>query len=221
MRGVVVFGQVARGGAFVGVNNITVLFFLFHNLNMEPVVKQVFSEEEADDIFEYLKTKNFEYHKPYKRYNKIVKVPRGQASYTLDETIHYNYGKTAGGSPPNEVMDERMKSITRKVNEVLGANYNTILMNVYKDGNDAIGGHQDNENGWAPNTGFATIAFGCERPFVIEKIDTKGRTRIRHQNGMVIEMPYPMNHHFLHGVPICSNKVATKWRISLTLREII
>ena len=71
----------------------------------------------------------------------------------------------------------------------------------------------------AKATTTTTTKAVCRKLWIPQKIDTKGRTRIRHQNGM--EMPYPMNHHFLHGVPICSNKVATKWRISLTLREII
>jgi hypothetical protein len=182
---------------------------------MEPIVKQIFTTEEAEDIFKFLETKNFEYHKAYKRFNKTVKVPRGQASYTLDETIHYDYGRTAGGSPPNEIMCERLKEITKKTNEALGRNYNTILMNVYKDGKDCIGGHKDNENGWVENTGFATLAFGCERPFMIEK--DKVRKRILHKNGWVIEMPYPMNHHYLHSVPACKSD---RWRISLTFREI-
>ena len=47
-------------------------------------------------------TLEIEYHKPYKRFNQIVKVPRGQASYTLDDTIHYDY-KVSGGSPPNYI----------------------------------------------------------------------------------------------------------------------
>jgi alkylated DNA repair dioxygenase AlkB len=188
---------------------------------IEPITKQIYTPEEAEEIFKFLETKTFEYHKQYKRYNKIVKVPRGQASYTLDESIHYNYGSTAGGSPPNEIMCDRLKEITRKTNEALGSNYNTILMNVYKDGKDAIGGHKDNENGWAKETGFATLSFGCERPFMIEKIDTKERKRILHKNGMVIEMPYPMNHYYYHSVPSCSPKIATRWRISLTFREIV
>jgi alkylated DNA repair dioxygenase AlkB len=193
----------------------------FKTPDIEPIVKQIFTAEEAEDIFNFLKEKNFEYHKPYVRYNKVVKVPRGQASYTLHENIHYNYGKIAGSSPPNEIMCDRLKEITRRTNEALGRNYNTILMNVYKDGKDAIGGHKDNENGWAEKSGFATLAFGCERPFMIEKCDTLTRQRILHKNGMVIEMPYPMNHHYFHSVPSCSAKIATRWRISLTFREIV
>ena len=188
---------------------------------IDPVVKRVFTSEEAEDIFKFLETKNFEYHKQYKRYNKMVKVPRGQASYTLDENIHYNYGSTAGGSPPNEIMCDKLKDITKRTNEVLGTNYNTILMNVYKDGKDSIGAHKDNENGWVENTGFATLSFGCDRPFIIEKIDTKERKRIIHKAGEVIEMPYPMNHYYMHSIPPCSSKIASRWRISLTFREII
>ncbi len=187
---------------------------------MAIIVKRIFTEEESEDIFEFLKTKEFEYHKPYKRYNKIVKVPRGQASFTLHERIHYDYGKTAGGSPPNEVMCDRLKAITQKVNETLGRNYNTILMNVYKDNKDAIGSHQDNENGWVKETGFATLAFGCERPFVIQEIATGEKQKILHKSGEVIEMPYPMNTYYTHAVPACSKAMANEWRISLTFREI-
>ena len=187
---------------------------------MPIIVKRIFTEEESEDIFEFLKTKKFEYHKLYKRYNKIVKVPRGQASFTLNENIYYDYGKTAGGSPPNEIMCDRLKEITQKVNKELGRNYHTILMNVYKDNKDAIGAHQDNENGWLKETGFAKLAFGCERPFVVKEIATGEKEKIMHKTGEVIEMPYPMNTYYTHSVPACAKDMAKQWRISLTFREI-
>ena len=140
---------------------------------MQAILTQIFTEAEAEEIFDYLLTKDIEYHKPYKRFNQMVKVPRGQASYTLSEKIHYNYGNTAGGSPVNEVMDEKLREITQRVNEATGNNYNTILMNVYKDGKDNIALHQDKEDDWVAGTGFATVAFGAERPFLIEDNATK------------------------------------------------
>jgi len=184
---------------------------------MQAILTQIFTEDEADEIYDYLLTKEIEYHKPYKRFNRMVKVPRGQASYTLSEKIHYNYGNTAGGSPVNEVMDERLKEITRRVNEATGNNYNTILMNVYKDGRDNIALHQDKEFQWVPGTGFATVAFGVARPFQIEHNDTKEKQRILHRKGLCIEMPYPMNQHYKHGIPTCSTD---QCRISLTFREV-
>ena len=122
--------------------------------------KQIYAPEECADLFPFLDTLEVEYHKPYKRFNQIVKVPRGQASYTLDDTIHYDY-KVSGGSPPNYIMCETLKQITARVNEVLGTNFNTILLNKYKHGDDCIGFHKDRETGWAKGSGFATLAFGA------------------------------------------------------------
>ena len=177
---------------------------------------QIYTSNEADDIYQYLLGKQVEYHKPYKRYNKTVKVPRGQASYTIDSSIHYDYG-VSGGSPINEVMDDRMKEITNKVNETLNTNYNTILMNVYINGKDSIGLHHDKETGWVDDTGFATLSFGAERTFLLECNKTKVKTKLFHLHGSVIDMPYPMNHQYKHGVPPCSG---TECRISLTFRQI-
>ena len=178
---------------------------------------RIFEEEETKDILEYLLNKDYEYHKPYMRFGKMAKVPRGQASYTLNENIHYDY-KVAGGSPPNEIMDKKLKEITSKVNEKCGTNYNTILMNVYKDGKDCIGQHKDKTNGWVEHTGFATLSFGATRNFDIINEDTGILTRIPHKNGYVIDMPYPLNNHNTHGVP-SQPRVKTE-RVSLTFREI-
>ena len=49
---------------------------------------------------------------------------------------------------------DTLRRITARVNERLGTNFNTILMNVYKDGEDCIGYHRDRETGWAPGTGL-------------------------------------------------------------------
>ncbi len=179
--------------------------------------KTIYNDDESKEIFNYLKEKEIEYHKPYKRFNKIVKVPRGQASYTLNEDIHYNYG-VSGGSPINEVMDDTLKEITKRVNDTLDTNFNTILMNVYKDGHDCIGFHMDKEKDWVENTGFATLAFGAERDFIIRENETKVCSNILHTNGSVIYCPYPMNHTHQHAIP--KRLKIKNWRISLTFREI-
>ena len=180
--------------------------------------KKIFETEESEEILKYLLNKNYEYHKPYMRFGKIVKVPRGQASYTIDDSIHYNY-KVSGGSPPNEVMCNKLKEITEKVNKELNTNYNTILMNVYKDGKDCIGQHKDKEDGWVESTGFATLAFGATRNFDIINDETEILTRIPHKSGYIINMNYPLNSENTHGIP-SQPRVKTE-RVSLTFREII
>jgi alkylated DNA repair dioxygenase AlkB len=109
---------------------------------------KIFDAAECEDIYNHLNGKDFEYHKEYMRFGKMVKVPRGQASYTLNEEIHYDYG-VSGGSPVNEIMDVKLKQITENVNLKLGTTYNTILMNVYVNGDDSIAFHKESD--WAEN----------------------------------------------------------------------
>ena len=172
--------------------------------------------EERQQLFEYLDNP-VEYHKPYKRFNQIVKVPRGQASYTLSDDIHYDY-KVSGGSPPNHVMCDKLREITSRVSEKLGTQFNTILLNKYKDGEDCIGYHRDRETGWTPGTGFATLSFGAKRDFLIKNEATGEVTTVAHNDGWVLQVPHPMNQENLHAVP--KRKRVKDCRISLTFRDI-
>tara|TARA_R110001606_G_scaffold277105_1_gene425187 strand:- start:44 stop:628 length:585 start_codon:yes stop_codon:yes gene_type:complete len=184
-------------------------------------IEKIYNDsEELKNIFNYLDSLEIEYRKQYKgMYGRTMSVPRGQASFTLTPDIHYDY-KVSGGSPPNKVMCNKLKEITEKVNKTFNTNYNTILMNVYKDGEDCIGFHRDKTNGWAENSGFCTLSFGAERDFIIRKIDNiNDKQSIIHENGMAINMPYPMNDIYHHSVP--KRKKIKDTRISLTFREII
>ena len=176
------------------------------------------SPTECQAMFQYLDGLEVEYHKPYKRFNQMVKVPRGQASYTLTSDIHYDY-KVSGGSPPNYVMCEKLREITARVNSKLGSQFNTILLNKYKDGDDCIGYHRDKETGWRPDTGFATLAFGAERDFLLKHEESGIVETTSHRDGWVLHLPSPMNQEYLHAVP--KRKRVKECRISLTFREIL
>ena len=71
---------------------------------------------------------------------------------------------------------------------------------------------------WAPDTGFATLAFGATRDFQIKNDDTNLTTTTKHEAGQVIYFPYPLNHHNTHSIP--KRKRVKSCRISLTFREI-
>ena len=145
-------------------------------------------------------------------------MPRGQASFTLNDTIHYDY-KVSGGSPPNTLMCDQFKAITLHVNEVLGTTFNTILLNKYKDGEDCIGYHHDRATGWAEGTGFATLACGAERDFLVRHEESGETQAIAHRDGHVMYLPHPMNSTHFHAVP--NRKRVKACRISLTIRKIV
>ena len=79
-------------------------------------------------------------------------------------------------------MCDQRKAITARVNEVLGTNFITILLNEYEDGEDCIGFHRDLETGWAEGTGFATFAFGAARDFVVRHKESGETQTIAHRD---------------------------------------
>jgi hypothetical protein len=78
-----------------------------------PIIAHIFTAHEATQPFNHLVDLEFEYHKPNLRFDKPVKVPRGQASSTLDETIHYSCpvrtdnGHNPEQSPPSSMVAQR------------------------------------------------------------------------------------------------------------------
>ena len=115
-------------------------------------------------------------------------------------------------------MDETLRTITARVNEALGTRFNTILMNVYRSGDDCFAFHRDSTDGWVPGSGFATLSFGAVRDFQLRNNETRAVTTFAHEPGVIIYMPHPMNDHFTHGIP--KRKRVSDCRISLTFREI-
>tara|TARA_R110002110_G_scaffold53349_2_gene154164 strand:+ start:98 stop:682 length:585 start_codon:yes stop_codon:yes gene_type:complete len=181
-------------------------------------IKKIYDNEESDHIFKELDKIPTRYRLEYKRFGKPAVVPRGQTAYTTDDTIYYNYGNIAGGSPNVSVMNDFLLKICNDVNKSLNTNFNTILLNKYKNGLDGIGLHKDNMNGWVKDTGFATIAFGNERDFHIKEDESNILTTVLHKRGEVIHFKHPLNLHFRHGIP--KRKRINDCRISLTFREI-
>ena len=133
------------------------------------MIRRIYDAEMSDVILDHLLTLPVEYRE-YKRYNKVVCVPRGQLAFTTSSSIHYDYGKVSGGTPSVLVLKQgdRLMDITSDVNKALGTEFNTILMNVYRDGSDYISAHKDNTTGWVEGTGFATLSFGATRDFIIK-----------------------------------------------------
>lgn len=63
---------------------------------------------------------------------------------------------------------------TLKVHGALpGSQFNSLLLNRYKGGNDNVGWHADDEKLYGPTPEIASVSFGCEREFLLKKRPTK------------------------------------------------
>lgn len=60
--------------------------------------------------------------------------------------------------------------LNMKVHKALpGSNFNSLLLNRYKGGNDYVGWHSDDEKLYGLTPEIASVSFGCDRDFLLKK----------------------------------------------------
>ena len=57
----------------------------------------------------------------------------------------------------------------KDINKKTGRNFNTVLINQYKNGKDNISYHRDDQKNWHPEAGVLTLSFGSKRDFLLRK----------------------------------------------------
>lgn len=99
-----------------------------------------------------------------------------------------------------------------------GEKFNSCLLNLYHNGNEGMGWHQDNEKELGENPVIASLSLGAERKFSFKHIITKQKVDIILQSGSLILMKGETQEKWLHSLPK-TTKVKTP-RINLTFRNI-
>lgn len=103
--------------------------------------------------------------------------------------------------------------------------FNFVLINRYKDGNDYMGEHRDDEKDLDLNAPIASVSFGETRDFVLKHKDNRGGRRFRSdlshvtialQHGSLLVMHPPTNKCWYHSLP--KRKLAKNPRVNLTFR---
>jgi len=150
-------------------------------------------------------------------------VPRDEAYYG-DPGTHYTYSRREYTPLPSIpqllALKERVEAATPVlVYENLRLpvhGYNAVLCNLYRDGNDSVGLHADNEPEMGPV--IASVSLGSERLF---RLRGKGGTVVYSQplsHGSLLIMAGRTQKDFKHQVP--KEPGVTQPRINLTFRHI-
>jgi alkylated DNA repair dioxygenase AlkB len=101
-------------------------------------------------------------------YGKICKQNRNIGFFS-NSSVGYKYSKKIMESKP---LPTSMILLLEIINNMIGSEFNGILVNKYIDGNDYIGAHSDDETG-LDNSGVVSISYGAERIFRIRDKKTK------------------------------------------------
>jgi alkylated DNA repair dioxygenase AlkB len=111
--------------------------------------------------------------------------------------------------------------IKTRIEDAVGATFNSVLLNYYRDHNDSIGFHSDDESELGDRPIIASLSFGEERIFVLKhkRLREAKPLRLRLASGSLLLMAGDTQHCWRHGIPKESRQCGP--RVNLTFRRII
>ena len=100
--------------------------------------------------------------------------------------------------------------------DLAGQAFNSVLLNLYRDGRDSVSWHADNEPGLGRDPVIASLSLGAERRFQLKHRRRPERLAIDLPHGSCLIMAGATQHHWLHQLPKTGRAVGP--RINLTFR---
>ena len=148
-------------------------------------------------------------------FGRDIDAPR-LSCWIGDPDAVYTYSRTRfvprPWTPSLTVLRERIEFGT-------GARFNSVLANLYRDGNDAMGWHSDSESELGKNPVIASLSFGTTRRFRLRhKRDPAQRVEIDLESGSLLLMAGSTQENYRHDLPRTRRGVGP--RINLTFRSI-
>jgi alkylated DNA repair dioxygenase AlkB len=148
-------------------------------------------------------------------YGKLLNTPRLTAWYG-DNSKTYAF---SGKKYEPYAWTKELLSIKARVDAACGIKFNSVLLNLYRNGNDSVAWHADDEPELGINPLIASVSFGQLRRFdVRHKQDHKLKYSIELENGSMLIMKGDLQHNWEHQIP--KSTKAIKERINLTFRVI-
>ena len=175
----------------------------------------LFPKIEADGLFQILRKSQWK-QESIKIYGKQVDIPRLTAWHGEPNTIYTYSGIRVESSP----WTPELLEIKRRIEEVSGTTFNSVLLNFYRDGRDSVAWHADDEPELGCNPAIGSVSFGATRKFQMKHKTGAARPReFELENGSYLLMRGATQHNWLHQVPKTKRLVGK--RINLTFRKIV
>jgi len=174
-----------------------------------------FKSEDADIIFQELKSSVFWQQDDIKVFGKIHAQPRLTALYG-NEGKPYSYSNITMQPHPWTLLLQKLKF---QIESVANASFTSVLLNYYRDGKDSNGWHADNEKELGTNPIIASLSFGASRVFQLKHNSLPVKQNITLESGSLLLMKGTTQHFWKHQIPKTNAPVGG--RINLTFRIIV
>lgn len=156
---------------------------------------------------------------PVKVFGKEHEIPRKEMMFALDSGDG-RYGYSGRSIPVHTGEQPLVRMVIEWARRAYpGYHWDRALVNLYRDGNDCIGYHGDNEDGLVKGSPVITAIFGAGvRQFLVKCNKTGFVYKIPEKDNMALVMKGPsFQKQYKHSVPRRSN--VGGYRLSVTLRS--
>ncbi len=138
-------------------------------------------------------------------------------SWYGDKNSSYTYsGLTLVPKP----WTNELRELKQKIESIVEADFNSVLLNLYRNGNDSMGWHSDAEASLGNYPTIASFSLGVSRKFILKhKKMKKERIELHLKNGDLLLMKGSIQNSWKHNVP--KSVMIKDKRINLTFRKII
>jgi alkylated DNA repair dioxygenase AlkB len=150
-----------------------------------------------------------------KIFGKTHQIPRLQSWYA-NNGIEYTY---SGKKLKRHNWNETLIEIKGEIEKITSFKFNSVLANLYRDENDSMGLHSDNEKELGINPVIASLSLGESRDLYFKHKNIKKSLNIPQKNGQLIVMHGETQKYWKHEIK--KTKKLKKPRINLTFRNII
>ncbi|UPG92860.1 alpha-ketoglutarate-dependent dioxygenase AlkB family protein [Luteibacter aegosomatissinici] len=172
--------------------------------------------DEADFAFRRLLS-----HTPWESREVVIwgkkRMQPRQIAWYGDDGAAYRYSGATFAPLPWTGLLQRLR---RRMEVLSGARFNSVLLNLYRDGNDSMGWHSDNEPELGPEPVIASLTLGASRAFLFRRRSEQNGTPVKVMlaHGTMLLMAGQTQANWQHAI----NKEAgvTGPRISLTFRAV-
>jgi len=148
-------------------------------------------------------------------YGKKVAIPRLQAWYG-DSHTHYQYSGLQMSPMP---WTQTLRAIKEDIEQQLQTSFNSVLINLYRDGNDTVGWHSDDEPELGSEPVIASLSLGEIRDFQLKHKQLDKKVIVPLSSGSLFIMSGTTQSYWRHCIP--RTKRVKSARINLTFRRIV
>ena len=171
---------------------------------------------EADDCLAALRREVPWKQSEIRLYGRTVREPR-LGCWMGDAGAVYRYSGTVFRPEP---WIAPVLGVKQAVEAATGQVFNSVVLNLYRDGRDAMGWHSDDEPELGPAPVIASVSLGGVRRFLLRERRAGARSSgIALAHGSLLVMAGDLQQRYRHSVPRTAKPVAA--RVNLTFRRIL